>query len=73
MILVAAAELDIDLAQSFLVGDRKSDIDAGRAAGVGRCFLVLSGQSLSDGDARLADGVYGDLAHCVDDLLKSDS
>lgn len=33
MLLDAAAMLDIDLQQSFMVGDRSGDIEAGRAAG----------------------------------------
>jgi histidinol-phosphate phosphatase family protein len=33
LILDAALELDIDLAQSVMVGDRATDIEAGRAAG----------------------------------------
>jgi D-glycero-D-manno-heptose 1,7-bisphosphate phosphatase len=73
MILTAATELDIDLPRSFFVGDRKSDIEAGRAAGVGRCFLVRSGQSLSAADILLADGVYDDLAQCVAVQLKNGS
>jgi D-glycero-D-manno-heptose 1,7-bisphosphate phosphatase len=73
MILNAAALLDIDLARSFLVGDRKSDIDAGRAAGVGHCFLVRSGQTLSAADVLSADAVYDDLAQCVAARVKSGS
>jgi D-glycero-D-manno-heptose 1,7-bisphosphate phosphatase len=73
MILAAAAELDIDLSRSFLVGDRKSDIDAGRAAGVGHCVLVRSGPTLSAADVLLADAVYDDLARCVAAQLKSGS
>jgi D-glycero-D-manno-heptose 1,7-bisphosphate phosphatase len=71
MIRDAAALLKIDTSQSILIGDRMSDLQAGRAAGVGRCFLVRSGQPVSDSDARAADGVYDDLAHCVAELLKS--
>jgi D-glycero-D-manno-heptose 1,7-bisphosphate phosphatase len=40
LILQAARELGIDLGRSFLVGDKLSDIEAGRAAGVGKCFLM---------------------------------
>lgn len=71
MIRAAVEQLGIELSQSILVGDRKADIEAGRAAGVGRCFLVRSGQPLSAGDALLADGVYEDLARCVGELLRS--
>jgi D-glycero-D-manno-heptose 1,7-bisphosphate phosphatase len=39
MILQAADEHDIDLAHSILIGDKQSDIEAGRTAGVGRLEL----------------------------------
>lgn len=39
MIIDAARELDIDLSRSFMVGDRKSDIDAARAAGCIPVFI----------------------------------
>jgi D-glycero-D-manno-heptose 1,7-bisphosphate phosphatase len=42
MLLEAAAELGIDLSASFMIGDRASDIDAGKAAGC-RTILVLTG------------------------------
>ncbi len=35
MLLQAASDLSLDLAQSWTVGDRMTDIEAGRAAGVG--------------------------------------
>ena len=44
MLLAAAADLDLDLAQSILVGDRWSDIGAGMAAGVGSNILVGEGE-----------------------------
>ncbi len=40
MILRAARELGIDLAQSVAVGDRARDVEAGRAAGVGAAVLI---------------------------------
>jgi D-glycero-D-manno-heptose 1,7-bisphosphate phosphatase len=40
MILRAARDLDIDLTQSILVGDRYTDIEAAHAAGVPQAFLV---------------------------------
>lgn len=70
MLLAASRELNIEAAQSILVGDRLADIGAGRAAGVGRCYLVRSGKPLSDSDVALADGVYTDLAQCVDAVLR---
>jgi D-glycero-D-manno-heptose 1,7-bisphosphate phosphatase len=69
MLQRAAARLAIDLGRSVLVGDRRTDIEAGRAAGVGRCYLVRSGQRLAEQDERLADGVFADLGACVSELL----
>jgi D-glycero-D-manno-heptose 1,7-bisphosphate phosphatase len=44
LLLEAARELDINLAKSYLVGDAKSDIVAGRTAGCGYLYLVLTGR-----------------------------
>ena len=43
MFLQAADVLGIDLTQSYLIGDARSDIQAGRAVGA-RCYLVLTGR-----------------------------
>lgn len=43
MFLKAQSELDIDLARSLVVGDKISDLAAGRNAGLRRGVLVLSG------------------------------
>jgi D-glycero-D-manno-heptose 1,7-bisphosphate phosphatase len=40
MILQARKDFDLDLSQCVLIGDKKSDIEAGRAAGVG-CLIKL--------------------------------
>jgi D-glycero-D-manno-heptose 1,7-bisphosphate phosphatase len=71
MLRRAAAALNIDLAGSVLVGDRASDIQAGRSAGVGRCWLVRSGVALSRSDIELADAVFDDLAACAASLVLS--
>jgi len=42
MILAAAHEFDIDLARSFMIGDRASDIEAGAAAGCRTVFIDLA-------------------------------
>jgi D-glycero-D-manno-heptose 1,7-bisphosphate phosphatase len=41
MILEAAGEFGIDLMKSFMVGDRSSDVEAGRAAGCATVFIDL--------------------------------
>jgi D-glycero-D-manno-heptose 1,7-bisphosphate phosphatase len=65
MLQRAIRALGIDPRLSFLVGDRLSDIEAGRAAGVGRCFLVRTGHPLSAATVARADGVFDDLLTCV--------
>ena len=40
MLLQAAADHDIDLEASLMVGDALTDMEAGRAAGVGRLFYL---------------------------------
>ena len=42
MLLEAAVTWDLDLTRSYMVGDRKGDIDAGRAAGC-RCIFIDRG------------------------------
>jgi D-glycero-D-manno-heptose 1,7-bisphosphate phosphatase len=56
-----------------LIGDRATDLAAGRGAGVGRCVLVRSGQPISAADAALADRVSDDLEACVRELLAGDA
>jgi D-glycero-D-manno-heptose 1,7-bisphosphate phosphatase len=40
MLLQAARDLDIDLSESVMVGDRDTDMEAGKAAGCKLCILV---------------------------------
>lgn len=61
MIFRAAREHSLDLHHSILIGDKATDIDAGRAAGVGCCIRVLTGHSLGAADADRADNVFADL------------
>jgi D-glycero-D-manno-heptose 1,7-bisphosphate phosphatase len=42
MILRSAQSLGIDLAASLMFGDKPSDVEAGRAAGVGRAVLLAT-------------------------------
>ena len=43
LFIQAKAELDIDLAASVMVGDRRSDLISGQNAGCSRSFLVRTG------------------------------
>ena len=49
MLRRAAADLSLDLARSFIVGDRWHDIEAGQAAGV-RGVLVKTGYGAVDAE-----------------------
>jgi D-glycero-D-manno-heptose 1,7-bisphosphate phosphatase len=69
MLLRAARELSLDLPGSVFVGDRLSDVQAGRAAGVGRCVLVRSGRPVEPSEAQMADAVFDDLAACAQALV----
>jgi D-glycero-D-manno-heptose 1,7-bisphosphate phosphatase len=71
MLARARSALDIEPGASFLVGDRLSDIEAGRAAGIGRCFLVRTGYALPDDAGGRADGVYDDLLACARSVVAS--
>lgn len=69
MLLRAAAGLGLDLAASVIVGDKRSDVQAGRAAGLGRCVLVRSGHAPSAADEAAADAVHDSLADWVNQWL----
>lgn len=61
MIIAAHSEFQINLAESILVGDKISDIQAAKSAGIGKAFLVRSGHVVSDDDVIKADGAFEDL------------
>jgi D-glycero-D-manno-heptose 1,7-bisphosphate phosphatase len=63
MILDSAAALGVDLSASVMIGDKPSDVAAGRAAGVARCFLVGGGPGE-------ADGHFTDLLACARALVR---
>ena len=50
MILAARDELGIDLSKSYLIGDKLSDIEAGRNAGVKNLFLLNRDENSTNGD-----------------------
>lgn len=67
MIFQAAREHDVDLARSFFIGDKRSDLDCGRAAGV-KTILVRTGYG-KNLEANLADLVARDLTEAADMIL----
>ncbi len=48
MLTFALEKFDVDLRQSILVGDKRSDIEAGIAAGVGRLIHVATGHGQAE-------------------------
>ena len=71
MILNAAREHMLDLSQSILVGDKISDIEAGRIAGLGCCVLVMTGHKLKSEELTKADIVFEDLQAVANALVKN--
>lgn len=55
MLLKAASDFQLDLGTSYLVGDRDTDISAGRRAGVGTCILLGKVSGAEEADWRVAD------------------
>jgi D-glycero-D-manno-heptose 1,7-bisphosphate phosphatase len=66
MLLAAAAALGLDLGRSVMVGDRNSDMAAGKAAG---CATVLIDRGYSDERPQNADHVVLSLAEATDIIL----
>ena len=67
MVVRAAHDLELDLGRSFFVGDKRSDIDCGRNAGV-RTILVRTGYG-NKTDPASADFVAENLQQAVDVIL----
>ena len=77
MLFQAAAEMGIDLRQSYMIGDAVTDIQAGLAAGC-KCTLVLTGRGMQQvrtavQDASLSFQRAFDLKHAVDTILRLES
>ncbi len=75
LLLKAAEEMDIDLSRSFMIGDKLTDLQAGRAAGTSTVFL-LSGfgreelEENRDEILRLSDKVCEDLTEAIQWILE---
>ncbi|MDE2888853.1 MAG: HAD-IIIA family hydrolase [Gemmatimonadota bacterium] len=74
MLYAAAEDLDLELSGSLMVGDRKTDIDAGRNAGCRASILVKTGsgpEALAKMRPGHADFVAGDLADATAWILEN--
>lgn len=65
LLLQAAQDFAVDLSASILIGDKLSDIEAGRRAGVRSAVLVESGHAISEDERSLADRTARDLLSAV--------
>ncbi len=72
-LLDARDELGIDLAESFMIGDKLIDLDCGRNAGVRQCLLVRTGYGAqverTEPDKLAVAVVVDDLAAAADWIL----
>lgn len=62
MFIDAQKELNIDMAASYMVGDKPEDMQAATAAGVGTKVLVRTGKPVTEQGEALADWVLNSLA-----------
>lgn len=67
MILELTEKYDIDLRQSYMIGDREADIEAGRKAG---CSTILVSDSLSPSFG--ADYIFPDLLNAAEFIVESE-
>lgn len=63
MLLDAADEHKLDLSSSFIVGDKLSDLEAGRSAGIGNGYFIGQAADLDEGYKQFA--AYGSLYELV--------
>jgi D-glycero-D-manno-heptose 1,7-bisphosphate phosphatase len=69
MVLTAARELHLDLAASWFIGDKTSDLECGRNAGT-RAILVRTGEG-SKADTAAALHVAESFADAVEFILSN--
>lgn len=66
MLLSAIEELNIDITNSLLVGDKVSDIQAGLAAGIKTNYLVRTGKEITAEGEQMATAIFDSLADIVE-------
>lgn len=71
MIKDAAKEFGIDLSRSFMIGDKKIDIEMGRNAGC-KSILVLTGNGMKEKENSKADYVADDLLDAAKWMIRND-
>lgn len=70
LLLRAAKDLDIDLAASFMIGDKESDLEAGLNAGCRGVALVRTGHGVHQNIEKIPQAVdVGDILTAAKELL----
>lgn len=77
MLLRAAAEMHIDLGQSYVIGDALTDMQAGLSAG-SKCLMVLTGRGIEQAMTAPQELSVNfqrayDLKHAIDTILRIES
>ena len=72
MIKDAARDFGIDLGRSFMIGDKKIDVEMGHNAGC-KSILVLTGNGMKEKENAKADYVAKDLIDAVKWIIENDS
>jgi D-glycero-D-manno-heptose 1,7-bisphosphate phosphatase len=72
MLLQASSELGIDLTKSLMIGDRLSDMEAARAAGVPMRFLICGQPSAVCTSESLISASFDTLWECAASLPSGD-
>ncbi|MGP1923881.1 MAG: D-glycero-beta-D-manno-heptose 1,7-bisphosphate 7-phosphatase [Arsenophonus sp. NEOnobi-MAG3] len=62
MLLVAQKQLNINMKVSYMVGDKLSDMQAGKKAHIGTNVLVTKGKSVTEDDKKYANWIINSLA-----------
>ena len=73
LLLDAAAQLGLDLGESWMVGDADSDVAAGRAAGCRTILVESPGSSHRRSGAASPDGLSRNLSEAVTFILRAPS
>ena len=76
MLQEAARDFGLTLTHTVFLGDSPTDTQAGHAAGVGACILLLSGATRADQVSAIQpppDHVFRDLSGAVDWILEEAS
>lgn len=71
LLVQAARELNLSLQDSLLIGDKPSDIQAARAAGVSKAYAVSSDNPEIGAEPLQADGYFDGLLACAQYLTHS--